>query len=188
VLTVNPAGTVALVTSGLNPARTNQNITFVTKVSATSPGVPAPTGSVRFKCNGTNLVANPINLTNGVTTLIVPAAALGSGNVIVTAEYSDPTGNFNASTNSISQAIAVAPPVTPSIGKVSIAPPSFDGTMQATLSGTPGQTFILEASADLINWKPISTNVADANGFISIVESNAMVYPSRYYRGVMPAP
>ena len=80
------------------------------------------------------------------------------------------------------------PPVNPSIGKVSITPPKFDGTMQATLSGTPGQLFVLEASSDLIHWTPISTNGADANGFISIVESNAIAYPSRYYRGMMPLP
>ncbi|MDR3455824.1 MAG: YDG domain-containing protein [Verrucomicrobiae bacterium] len=188
VLTVNPAATVSLVTSGLNPAQTNQNITFVTKVSATSPGAPAPTGLVRFKSNGTNTIGSPVTLTNGATTLVIPAAALGRGSVMVTAEFADPSGNFNASTNSIAQSIVVAPPTTPSIGKVTIAPPKFDGTMQATLSGTPGATFILEASSDLVHWTPVSTNVADTNGFISIVESNAIAYPSRYYRGMMPSP
>jgi hypothetical protein len=185
VLIVSPVNTAALVLSGLNPARTNQNITFVTQVSALNPGAPAPTGLVRFKSNGTNVIASSVNLTNGATTLVVPAAALGSGSVMVTAEFSDPAGNFNASTNSVSQTIVL---VTPSIGKVSITPPRFDGSLQATLSGTPGQTFILEASPDLIHWTPISTNVADTNGFVSIVESNAIAYPSRYYRGVMPTP
>jgi len=185
-MTVNSAGTVALVTSGLNPALTNQNIAFVTKISTTSPGVLAPTGQVRFKCNGTNLIAGLLTLTNGTTTLVVPAVALGKGSVTVTAEFADPAGNFTASTNSISQSVVVTTPTPPSIGKVAITPPSFDGTMRATLAGTPGQTFILEASTDLLHWTPISTNVADDNGFISIVESNAIAYPSRYYRGVMP--
>ncbi|HEV2692269.1 MAG TPA: YDG domain-containing protein, partial [Verrucomicrobiae bacterium] len=186
VLTVNPAGTVALVISGLNPARTNQSITFLAKVSAINVGAAAPTGLVRFKSNGTNAISGAVNLTNGATTLVVPAAALGSGSVMVTAEFADPAGNFNASTNSISQTIVVVATNAPTIGKISISPPKFDGTLQATLNGTPGQTFVLQASSDLIHWTPISTNVADTNGFISIVESNAIAYPSRYYRGMMP--
>ncbi len=186
-LTVTPASTASLVTSALNPARTNQNITFVTKVSALNSGAPAPTGQVRFKCNGTNSLGNPVSLTNGVTTFVVPAATIASSRaVIVTAEFSDPAGNFNSSSNSMTQAIAIAPP--PTIGKVTITPPKSDGTFQASLSGTPGQTFVLQASSDLIHWTSISTNVADTNGVISIIESNAIAYPSRYYRGMMPLP
>ncbi len=186
-LTVTPASTASLVTSALNPARTNQNITFVTKVSALNSGAPAPTGQVRFKCNGTNSLGNPVSLTNGVTTFVVPAATIASSSaVIVTAEFSDPAGNFNSSSNSMTQAIAIAPP--PTIGKVTITPPKSDGTFQASLSGTPGQTFVLQASSDLIHWTSISTNVADTNGVISIIESNAIAYPSRYYRGMMPLP
>ena len=183
VLTVVSAGTVALVTSALNPARTNQNITFVTRVSALNPGVPAPSGQVRFKCNGTNSLGAPVSLTNGATTVVIPAAIIASSSsVLVTAEFSDPAGNFNSSSNTITQTIVISTPP-PSIGKVSITPPKFDGTLQATLTGTPGQAFVLEASSDLIHWTPVSTNIADTNGIATLVESNAIAYPSRFYRG-----
>jgi hypothetical protein len=116
VLTVVSAGTAALVTSALNPARTNQNITFVTWVSALNPGVPAPSGQVRFKCNGTNSLGAPVNLTNGATTVVIPAAVIASSSsVLVTAEFSDPAGNFNSSSNTITQIIVISTPPPPSI-------------------------------------------------------------------------
>jgi hypothetical protein len=139
---------------------------------------------VRFKCNGTNSLGTPVSLTNGATTVVIPAAVIASSSaVLVTAEFTDPAGNFNSSSNTITQTIVITTPPPPSIGTVSITPPKFDGTLQATLAGTPGQAFVLEASADLIHWTPVSTNIADTNGIATLVESNAIAYPSRFYRG-----
>ncbi len=186
VLAVTPADTAALLLSNVNPARTNQNITFVTRVSSRTPGSVPPNGQVRFKCNGTNALGNPVTLTNGATTLVIPAASLANSSVVVvTAEFADPSGNFSSSSNSLSQIIVVA---NPTIGQVSITPPKADGTFQASLVGTPGQTFVLQASTDLVHWINVSTNVADATGVISIVQSNAIAFPSRYFRGMMPLP
>ncbi len=186
VLAVTPADTAALLLSNVNPARTNQNITFVARVSARTLGSLPPSGQVRFKCNGTNTLGNPVSLTNGTTTLVIPAASLANSSVVVvTAEFADPSGNFSSSSNSLSQIIVVA---NPTIGQVSITPPKADGTFQASLVGTPGQTFVLQASTDLVNWINISTNMADASGVISFVQSNAVAFPSRYFRGMMPLP
>ena len=187
VLTVAPANTVAQLSSGLNPARTNQNITFFTRVSSLNSSV-APNGQVRFKCNGTNTLGAPVGLTNGATTFVVPAALIASSSaVVVTAEFSDPAGNFNNSSNAITQTIVITPPPA-TIGQITITPPSAPGQFTASLSGTPGQAFVLQASTDLVNWIPISTNIADANGMVSIVESNSLAFPRRFYRGVLPAP
>ena len=184
VLSVTPADTAALLLSNVNPARTNQNITFVTRVSARTPGSLPPSGQVRFKCNGTNTLGNLVSLTNGATTLVIPAASLANSSVVVvTAEFADPAGNFSSSSNSLSQIIVIA---NPTIGQVSITPPKADGTFQASLAGTPGQAFVLQASSDLLHWTNISTNIADASGVISIVQSNAVAFPSRYFRGMMP--
>ena len=186
VLTVNPAATVATLSSGLNPARTNQNITFSTRVRSVNSSAPAPTGQVRFKCNGTNVIATSVNLTNGITTLVIPAATIASSSaVIVTAEFADPAGNFSSSSNSLTQTIVIT---TPTIGNISLPPQVADGSFRAALAGTPGQTFIIQASSDLVHWTPISTNVADANGIVSIIESNTVAMPSRFYRGVLPLP
>lgn len=186
MLTVSPVATEATLTSGLNPARTNQNILFQTRVRSVNSGAPVPSGLVRLKANGTNVIASGVALTNGITTLAIPASQIASGSsVMVTAEFADPAGNFSSSSNSFTQTILVVPP---SLGQINVLPPQTDGTFQAAFAGTPGQTFIVEASADLQNWTPISTNVADANGRVLIIQSNALAFPSRFFRGVLPPP
>ncbi len=189
VLTVTKMSTAALLTSGQNPALTNQNITFVAKVSPLVASVAPLTGQVQFKSNGTNNLGTPVAVTNGTINLTVVAVALANntnGSVLVTAEYSDPAGNFSSSTNSLNQSIVAVTPPPPAIGKMSLAPISLNGSVQATLLGTPGQTFVLQVSTDMVHWSSVSTNVADASGAVSIIESNAMQFPSRFYRGMMP--
>ena len=56
-----------------------------------------------------------------------------------------------------------------------------------TLSGSPDQTYVIEASFDMHNWTSISTNKTDSNGLFTFVDSNATSNPSRFYRGFAPA-
>ncbi|MGA2242413.1 MAG: hypothetical protein ABSH11_10315 [Verrucomicrobiota bacterium] len=56
-----------------------------------------------------------------------------------------------------------------------------------TLSGSPNQTYVIEASFDMHNWTPIRTNMTDSNGLFTFVNSDATNYPSRFYRGFAPA-
>jgi len=56
-----------------------------------------------------------------------------------------------------------------------------------TLSGSPDQTYVIEASSDMHNWTSISTNMTDSNGLFTFVDSDATSYPSRFYRGFAPA-
>ncbi len=55
------------------------------------------------------------------------------------------------------------------------------------LSGSPNQSYVLQASFDMHNWTSLSTNVTDSNGLFTFVDSDATNYPSRFYRGVAPA-
>ena len=55
-----------------------------------------------------------------------------------------------------------------------------------TLSGRTNQTYVIEASFDMINWTSLSTNVTDSTGIFTFVDSDANNYPSRFYRGVAP--
>ena len=55
-----------------------------------------------------------------------------------------------------------------------------------TLSGSPDQTYVLQASFDMINWTSLSTNLTDSTGIFTFVDSDAKNYPSRFYRGVAP--
>ena len=56
-----------------------------------------------------------------------------------------------------------------------------------TLSGAPDQIYVLQASFDMHSWTSLSTNLTDANGLFTYVDSDAKDYPNRYYRGVAPA-
>jgi hypothetical protein len=56
-----------------------------------------------------------------------------------------------------------------------------------TLSGSTNQNYVIEASFDMHNWTAISTNMTGSNGLFTFVDSDAMSYPSRFYRGFAPA-
>ncbi len=185
VLTVTPANTAAQISTTANPALTNQTITFSAAISPMLSGTMTPTGLVQFKCNGTNRLGNAVSLSGGQASVNVLAASLGLSNAVITAEYSDPAGNYNGSTNSLTQLITLvsAPPAAPTI---SLTPGAVNGSVTANLSGTAGGTYIIEASTDLVHWTPLATNVADANGNLSLIDSNAVIYPVRFYRGCTP--
>jgi len=185
VLTVTKADTAALLSTTLNPARTNQNITFAATVNPLAATVLPPTGVIQFKSNGTNKLGSAISLSGGAANLTVLAANLGQVNAVITAEYSDPAGNFNSSTNSLTQSIVtVVSPPPPS--KLSLALAIVNGQVTAQLAGVSGQTYVIQASADLIHWISIATNIANAAGAVSLVDSNSAAYPSRYYRAYSP--
>jgi len=184
VLTVTKADTTAQLTTTINPALTNQNITFAAQVTPLATTVLPPTGSIQFK-NGTNKLGSAISVSTGLANVTVLAAALGQTNAVITAEYSDPAGNFNSSTNSLTQSI-VAVVTLPPPSKMSLVP-SFNGrNITAQLAGVAGQTYVIQASTDMIHWTAISTNVADVGGAVSLVDSNAVAYPSRFYRAYSP--
>ncbi len=62
-----------------------------------------------------------------------------------------------------------------------------DGTMAITLLGSTNQTYVIEASFDMHNWTPLSTNLTDSTGLFTFVDSDATNYPGRFYRGFAPA-
>jgi hypothetical protein len=179
-LTIIKAGTVAGVVSGLNPAITNQNVTITATVSPVAPSTANPAGAVQFKSNGVNL-GSPVALVGGQGSITVSGAALGAGSFTITAEYSDAAGNFNSSTNGLTQVVN-NPASAPVACKICITPPQA-GCVNANMTGTPGQTYVLQASTDMIHWTSISTNVADANGLLTLTDANAGKFPSRFYRG-----
>ncbi|MGA9452067.1 MAG: hypothetical protein WBW41_12080 [Verrucomicrobiia bacterium] len=82
-------------------------------------------------------------------------------------------------------ALVVAPPGGPPNGKLSVNYPKPGGQLQFTLAGATGQTYIVQASTNMINWVPIFTNIAPIGGQLQFIDSQATNYPSRYYRTVL---
>lgn len=185
ILTVIKADTAALLSTTLNPALTNQNITFAAHIKPLATSVLPLTGTIQFKCNGTNKLGNTVALSGGLANLTVLAASLGKGSAVVTAEYSDPAGNFAPSTNSLTQSVVITL-VPPPPSQISLAPTFVNGTITARLAGVAGQTYVIQASTDLIHWLVLSTNIADSLGIVSLIDSNAIAFPSRFYRAYSP--
>ena len=90
--------------------------------------------------------------------------------------------NFNFSGN----VPAPLPVNIPNASTVSIALQP-DGTPAITLSGNTNQIYVLQASFDMNSWTLLSTNLTDANGLFTYVDTDATNYPQRFYRGVAPA-
>ena len=56
-----------------------------------------------------------------------------------------------------------------------------DGTVLLETQGSPGESFDIEASIDLLNWLDLGTFFADTNGLLQFDDTNAPNFPSRFY-------
>ena len=95
--TVNPAPTITFLTSSANPSVYGQSVTFTASVTTTGSGIFAgePTGTVAFKDGGTTIGTE--TLVGGVATLTKSDLSVGSHSI--TAEFTDPAGDFADNTS-----------------------------------------------------------------------------------------
>jgi hypothetical protein len=56
-----------------------------------------------------------------------------------------------------------------------------DGTVILQAQGSPGESFDIQASADLLNWLDLGPATADTNGLMQFADTNAPNYPARFY-------
>jgi len=56
-----------------------------------------------------------------------------------------------------------------------------DGTVLLQTQGSPGESFDIEASVDLLNWLDLGSVLADTNGLMQFDDTNATNYPARFY-------
>jgi hypothetical protein len=56
------------------------------------------------------------------------------------------------------------------------------GQFNLTLSGLIGQAYNVEASPDLVTWTVIGTVTLDATGSLNFTDTNAAIFPQRFYR------
>jgi len=56
-----------------------------------------------------------------------------------------------------------------------------DGTVILQAQGSPGESFDIEASTDLLNWLDLGSVLADTNGLMQFDDTNAPAYPARFY-------
>jgi hypothetical protein len=60
-----------------------------------------------------------------------------------------------------------------------------NGDIHFTLTGIAGQTFVIQATTNFLNWDPVLTNVNSGAVFDLIISDHAF-YPYRFYRSFQP--
>ena len=101
VLKVNSTATTTSVTSSAASSVVGQAVTFTAIVTASSPGLGTPTGTVAFK-DGTTTLATE-NLTGGATTFTASGLALGTHSI--TAVYGGSTNFVTSTSAALSQIV-----------------------------------------------------------------------------------
>jgi streptogramin lyase len=56
-----------------------------------------------------------------------------------------------------------------------------DGTVLLQAQGSPGESFDIQASQDLLNWLDLGSVLADTNGLMQFDDTNAPNFASRFY-------
>jgi len=163
---------VATLTVNIPPAITTppQSQTKLAGQDVALSVVATGTGPLGYQWNfnGTNLVG-----ATSATLLLaaVQSAASGSYTVAVT--------NMAGTTTSVAAILTVTDP--PSVLSVSdstaMTPTGFN--FQASVPN--GSTYVVEASTNLLDWLPISTNVAESAN-ITITDAAAVNHTARFYR------
>lgn len=115
-----------------------------------------------------------IPLVGTISTLTIQnASAADSGN------YSLTVSNAVGSVTSPDAAVTVLGTVAPIT--LSIVSACTSNGCYLQLSGPMGSNFVIEASTDLNNWLPISTN-RTGSGTVSCTDTAATNFPARFYR------
>ncbi len=56
-----------------------------------------------------------------------------------------------------------------------------NGSFLLQAVGAAGENFDFQASTNLVNWQDLGTNTADSNGLVQFVDTNAPLFPYRFY-------
>ncbi|HUA67362.1 MAG TPA: hypothetical protein VMA13_02335 [Candidatus Saccharimonadales bacterium] len=117
---------------------------------------------------------------------LVPVSVLTVNNVNSTnaGKYSVKLFNGNGSVTTNATLIVLSTTVTNVINFVSSATAMTADGFKIQLSGPSGSNFVIQASADLKNWIPISTNLAPT-GSISYTDAAAKTNTFRFYRALI---
>ncbi len=81
--------------------------------------------------------------------------------------------------------VLIEPPTIGTLNIVSIETLA-DGTRRIRFAGVPSFTYHVEASSDLTAWTWLGDVMAGANGLFEFIDSEAPLFPIRYYRSTWP--
>ena len=133
--TVNQANTTALVTSTPNPSVAGQSVTLTATVSAVSPGLGTPTGTVTFSDGGTSIGTALLSGTTATLATVFTSAGVQT----LTAVYNG-DANYAASPTSANFSQTVNLALSPSSLAAGNVGNSYSQTISAS-GGTPSYSF-----------------------------------------------
>ena len=116
---------------------------------------------------------------NGSTITYTPPPNY-AGSDSLSYSIADPFGGMTNCTLNVTVGLGTA---TSAINNVVQQP---DGNQKVTAFGVPGQTYMIQASTNMINWEYLTTNMVPATAVIVFYDLTATNYSSRYYRLVTP--
>ena len=114
-----------------------------------------------------------------LTVTVTPASKGSFANFATVNSLATP--DPNPDDNSASASVVVGSGAPPRIYATAVNP---NGTFQFTVTNAPGQTTIVQASTNLINWVSIYTN--SVGGVYTFPDAGVANYPMRFYRVIEP--
>jgi len=174
-LTINQnADTQTIDLSGITSGASNEIQTL--NVTATSSNTRLIKPSITYTSPNTTgiLTFKPTHNHYGSATISVTVDDGGPGNNLITQTFTvtvfSPSGGVYTS---------ILPEPAPTLTVES----GTNGQFTLTASGVSGNTYIVEASKDLVNWIPIQTNIIPTNASaFTVVDPEAGLAPQRFYR------
>ena len=86
------------------------------------------------------------------------------------------TGDGNGNTNRTVE-LTLKP-----LPRLSLARSPTSGQLEFRLNGEPGRSYIIQATTNLIQWTPVRTNSANADGMLSFADLPSPDAPKRFFR------
>jgi hypothetical protein len=182
-LTVNAPGQLEVSPAdGLNASGTEggpfspDSITY----TLSNTGEIALDWSASLTTNWLDLSATSGSLAAGASTTIT-AFLNANAEALEVGSYQDTVLFIDANSPTTSVARSVALEVIPIV--LSLTEISSTGHLQITLVGQPYQTYVIEASSNLLQWSGIETNIAGADGSLAYEDMDDAGTSHRFYRG-----
>ena len=122
--------------------------------------------TIKYGPNGNQMWLQSYNSFNAGNDAGNAIAVDKSGNVYVTGYETLPGGGWGI--------------VTVKYSPISIQRQT-NGTVLIEAQGSPGESFNIQASSDLLNWLDLGNILADTNGLMQFDDTNAPNFPSRFY-------
>ncbi len=183
-----------------DPAMPGENITYTTSVTNYGPALATRVFVTNSLPAGATVVSTSASqgtctVANGKVVCDVGDLELGSGAVMIVVITPSGTGTAvstttlrldqmdpNPGNNVVNTTTVVGTPSNLVVSSPTILP---GGQFQLTLTGNPGDIYIIDASSNLNDWQPISTNTLTGTS-AEFTDTTASGFSQRFYRARRP--